>query len=107
MKPKTHHVKFTAEKKISEPVRVSFERADGTKVSFPAHQKVMEKVLVDFMARTIRSSLSAGEAWPATKTAYTFHFLLRALSARCSRLSRVTRHGPRTTFEHWHSARLA
>lgn len=51
MKPKRHHVKFTAEKKVSEPVRVSFERADGTKVSFPAHQKVMEKVLVDFIAK--------------------------------------------------------
>lgn len=49
--PKRHHVKFEANVKVSEPVRVSFERKDGTKVTFPAHQKVTEKVLVDFMAK--------------------------------------------------------
>jgi hypothetical protein len=51
MATKRHHVKFEAKKDVSEPVRVSFERADGTKVTFPAHQKVKEKVLVDFMAK--------------------------------------------------------
>lgn len=48
---KRHHVRFKAEKDVSKPVRVSFEREDGTKVSFPAHQTVKEKVLVDFMAK--------------------------------------------------------
>jgi hypothetical protein len=49
--PKRHHVKFEAEEKVSKPVRVSFEREDGSKVTFPAHKKVTEKVLVDFMAK--------------------------------------------------------
>jgi hypothetical protein len=49
--PKRHHVKFEAEEMVSKPVRVSFEREDGTKVTFPAHKKVTEKVLVDFMAK--------------------------------------------------------
>jgi hypothetical protein len=51
MAAKRHHVKFKAEKDVSEPVRVSFERADGTKVTFPAHQTVKERVLVNFMAK--------------------------------------------------------
>jgi hypothetical protein len=50
-KPKRHHVKFEANEKVPKPVRVSFEREDGTKVTFPAHKKVTEKVLVDFMAK--------------------------------------------------------
>ena len=50
-KPRKHHVKFEAEERVSKPVRVSFEREDGTKVTFPAHKKVTEKVLVDFMAK--------------------------------------------------------
>ena len=50
-KPSRHHVKFKAEKKVSEPVRVKFERKDGTEANFPAHKKVKEKVEVDFMAK--------------------------------------------------------
>jgi hypothetical protein len=50
-KPKRHHVTFRADEKVSKPVRVSFEREDGTKVTFPAHKKVTEKILVDFMAK--------------------------------------------------------
>jgi hypothetical protein len=46
-----HHVKFVAKAKVSEPVKVTFERKDGTKVTFPAHKKVTEKVLVNFMAK--------------------------------------------------------
>jgi hypothetical protein len=53
--PKRHHVRFKAEEKVSKPVRVSFEREDGTKVTFPAHKKVTEKVLVDFMAKNKRN----------------------------------------------------
>lgn len=51
MATKRHHVKFRAEKDVSAPVRVGFERADGTRVTFPAHEKVKEKVLVHFMAK--------------------------------------------------------
>jgi hypothetical protein len=36
---------------VSEPVEVEFVRKDGTRVDFPAHQKVKETVKVDFMAR--------------------------------------------------------
>jgi hypothetical protein len=49
--PKRHHVKFNAEIKVSEPVKVKFVRGDGTKANFPAHQKVKETVKVDFMAK--------------------------------------------------------
>ena len=52
--PKRHHVRFEAEKKVSEPVEVEFVRKDGTRVDFPAHQKVKETVKVDFMARNKR-----------------------------------------------------
>lgn len=50
-KPKRHHVKFEADKKVSKPVQVKFTTEDGSKVSFPAHKKVKEKVDVDFMAK--------------------------------------------------------
>jgi hypothetical protein len=49
--PKRHHVSFSAEKKVSEPVKVKFVRGDGTTANFPVHQKVNETVKVDFMAR--------------------------------------------------------
>ena len=49
--PERHHVRFRAEKKVSEPVEVEFVRKDGTRVDFPAHQKVNKTVKVDFMAR--------------------------------------------------------
>ena len=49
--PKRHHVRFNAEKKVSEPVKVKFVRGDGTTANFPAHQKVKEPVKVDFMAK--------------------------------------------------------
>jgi hypothetical protein len=50
-KTKRHHVKFEAEKPVPKPVRVKFQREDGTEANFPAHKKVKEKVPVDFMAR--------------------------------------------------------
>ena len=50
-KGKKHHVKFDAEKAVSKPVRVKFERKDGTAANFPAHKKVKEKIEVDFMAK--------------------------------------------------------
>ena len=49
--PKRHHVRFKAEKQVSEPVRVKFERKDGSTADFPAHGKVKKTVKVDFMAR--------------------------------------------------------
>jgi len=48
---KRHHVRFEAEEKVSKPVRVNFTTKDGSKVSFPAHKKMKEKVDVDFMAK--------------------------------------------------------
>ena len=53
-KPKKHHVSFVAEEKVSKPVRVNFERSDGTKANFRAHKKEKERVVVDFMARNKR-----------------------------------------------------
>jgi len=49
--PKRHHVRFEAEKKVSEDVDVKFVRRDGTPVDFPAHEKVAKTVKIDFMAR--------------------------------------------------------
>ncbi len=50
-KPKKHHVNFEADKKVSVPVNVDFQRKDGTNVDFPAHKKVIKKVEIDFMAK--------------------------------------------------------
>lgn len=52
--PRRHHVRFKAEKKVSEPVEVKFARKDGTRVDFPAHEKVKRTVNVDFMARSTK-----------------------------------------------------
>lgn len=49
--PKRHHVRFKAEKQVSESVRVKFARKDGSTANFPAHEKVKNTVKVDFMAR--------------------------------------------------------
>jgi hypothetical protein len=49
--PKKHHVSFVAEEKVSKPIRVKFERSDGTEANFPAHKKEKERVRVDFMAK--------------------------------------------------------
>jgi len=49
--PKRHHVRFEAEKKVSEHVDVKFVRRDGTPMDFPAHEKVTKTLKVDFMAR--------------------------------------------------------
>ena len=51
---KRHHVRFRAEKKVSEPVEVEFVRKDGTRVDFPAHEKVTKTMKVDFMAKNKR-----------------------------------------------------
>ena len=52
--PKRHHVRFKAERKVSEAVEVKFVRKDGTKADFPAHQKVAKAVKIDFMAKNKR-----------------------------------------------------
>ena len=46
-----HHVRFTAEKPVKEPVHVSFTTKNGEAVDFNAHKTVKEEVEVDFMAR--------------------------------------------------------
>lgn len=48
---KKHHVSFEAHKKVKEPIVVDFRTKDGKEVIFPAHKKVIEEVEVDFMAR--------------------------------------------------------
>jgi len=52
--PKRHHVRFKAERKVSEAVEVKFVRKDGTKADFPAHQKIAKAVKIDFMAKNKR-----------------------------------------------------
>lgn len=48
---KRHHVKFVAEKTVSEPVKVKFTTKDGKKVSFAGHKPAKEEVEIDFMAK--------------------------------------------------------
>ena len=49
---KRRHVEFEARKTVKEPIRVSFAKKDGQRVSFPAHHKVKEEVDVNFLARS-------------------------------------------------------
>lgn len=44
-------VAFTATKRVSKPVRVSFRTSSGKRVSFVANKKVPRKVKVEFYAR--------------------------------------------------------
>jgi len=48
---KKHTVEFKAKKPVSVPVRVRFQKDDGTQVSFPAHKTVTKKVRVKFRAK--------------------------------------------------------
>jgi hypothetical protein len=44
-------VEFTAEKKVSKPVKVSFYNKDGKKIAFQAHKQVTKPVRVEFYAK--------------------------------------------------------
>jgi len=44
-------ISFTAEKKVSKPVKVSFYTKAGEKVSFKGHQDVKKPVKVEFYAK--------------------------------------------------------
>jgi len=50
-KQRREKISFTAEKKISKPVRVSFYTKSGEKVSFKGHQDVKKPVRVEFYAK--------------------------------------------------------
>jgi hypothetical protein len=50
-KPKRHHVKFVAEKTVTEPTKVKFETKSGDRVDFVARKPIREEVEVSFMAR--------------------------------------------------------
>jgi hypothetical protein len=47
----THRVSFEATKFEREPVKVRFDRKDGSKVSFRAHKTVRRRKPVSFRAR--------------------------------------------------------
>ena len=44
-------VEFTADKKVSKPVKVEFYTKDGDKVSFKGHKEVTKPVKVEFYAK--------------------------------------------------------
>lgn len=44
-------ISFTAEKKVSKPVKVEFYTKEGERISFKGHQKVKKPVRVEFYAK--------------------------------------------------------
>ena len=44
-------VEFTADKKVSKPVKVEFYTKDGDKVSFKGHKEVTKPVKIEFYAK--------------------------------------------------------
>lgn len=44
-------ISFTAEKKVSKPVKVEFYTKSGDKVSFSGHQQVNKPVRVEFYVK--------------------------------------------------------
>jgi len=44
-------IAFTAEKKVSKPVKVAFYNKDGEKIAFKAHKQVTKPVRVEFYAK--------------------------------------------------------
>ena len=44
-------VEFTAEKKVSKPVKVEFYTKDGDKVLFKGHKEVTKPVKIEFYAK--------------------------------------------------------
>ena len=44
-------IEFTADKKVSKPVKVEFYTKDGDKVSFKGHKEVTKPVKVEFYAK--------------------------------------------------------
>ena len=47
-KQRREKVSFTAQKKVSKPVKVEFYTSDGVKVSFRGHKQVKKPVKVEF-----------------------------------------------------------
>ena len=50
-KQRREKIEFTAEKKVSKPVKVEFYTKDGEKVSFKGHKEVTKPVKVEFYAK--------------------------------------------------------
>lgn len=50
-KERKQKVTFTAEKKVSKPVKVEFYTKKGEKVSFKGHEQVKKPVKVEFYAK--------------------------------------------------------
>ena len=44
-------VEFTADKKVSKPVKVEFYTKDGDKVSFKGHKEITKPVKIEFYAK--------------------------------------------------------
>ncbi len=50
-KQRRQKVEFTADQKVSKPVKVEFYTKDGEKVSFKGHKEVTKPVKVEFYAK--------------------------------------------------------
>jgi len=50
-KQQREKISFTADKKVSKPVRVEFHTKEGERVAFKAHEKVSKPVRVEFYAK--------------------------------------------------------
>ena len=50
-KQRRQKVEFTADAKVSKPVKVEFYTKDGEKVSFKGHKEVTKPVKVEFYAK--------------------------------------------------------
>ena len=50
-KQRREKISFTADKKVSKPVRVEFHTKEGERVAFKAHEKVSKPVKVEFYAK--------------------------------------------------------
>ena len=50
-KSRREKIEFTADKKVSKPVKVEFYTKDGEKVSFKGHKEVTKPVKVEFYAK--------------------------------------------------------
>lgn len=50
-KQRREKIEFTADKKVSKPVKVEFYTKDGEKISFKGHKDVTKPVKVEFYAK--------------------------------------------------------
>lgn len=50
-KQRREKISFTADKKVSKPVKVEFYNKEGEKVAFKAHKQVTKPVRVEFYVK--------------------------------------------------------